>query len=115
KHRCTKRGLTPFGARSGGAGHLADGVHLEDVALLDVVVAVDGEAALEALGHLADIVLEALERADPAVVDDGAVADDAHLRAALDGALGDHASGDRADPRRPERLPHLDLAQHLLD
>ncbi len=72
---------------SGGAGDLADGVDLEDVAFLDVVVAVDRDAALEALCHLADILLEPLERADAAVVDDGAVADDPHLRPALDGAL----------------------------
>src|SRR5262249_33377949 len=63
---------------------LADLVRLDQVAFLDVVVALEVDAALEALGDLADVVLEALERVDRGLVDDCAVADDAGPRAAAD-------------------------------
>ena len=52
---------------------------LEDVAFLHVVVVVEQDPALEALGHLAHVVLEALELRDRGLVDDRAVADDPHL------------------------------------
>ena len=42
--------------------HLLDAVRLDHVVDLDVVVAGDLDAALEALADLADVVLEALER-----------------------------------------------------
>src|SRR5262245_44798770 len=65
--------------------HLLDAVALDDVVYLDVVVAGDLQAALEALAHLADVVLEALERLQPGRpfgrrVDDHAGADDTDLR-----------------------------------
>ena len=112
--RCSVTG-EPAPSGLGRAGDLADRVDLEHVAFLEVVVPVDGEAALEALGDLAGVVLEPLQRVDPAVVDDGAVADEADLGAALDDALGDHAAGDRAQPGDLEDLPHLGLAEDLLD
>src|SRR5918995_3334619 len=65
---------------------------LEHVAFLHVVEALEEDAALEALLHFTDVVLEALELRDRRLVDDGAVADDAHLTAAADGAAGDHAA-----------------------
>ena len=72
------------------------------------------DAALEALRDLADVVLEAAQRAELALVDLDRVADQADLRVALDRAVGDHAAGDRADLRDGEGLAHLGLAQRLL-
>src|SRR5690606_30744945 len=48
---------------------LFDLERLEDVLLLDVVEALEADAALEALGDLLDVVLEALERVDLALPD----------------------------------------------
>ena len=53
-----------------GALDLARLVDLEDVAFLDVVEALEQDAALEALRDLADVVLEALELSDRRLVDD---------------------------------------------
>src|ERR671924_793066 len=86
----------------------------EDVADLHVVEVREVDAALEALLDLARVVLEALQRVDRRLVDDGPLAEDAHLRAAPDEAARDHATGDRADPRGPERLANLGLADRLL-
>src|SRR3954468_13218157 len=97
------------------AGDLADRERLEHVALLDVVVVLDRQAALESLLHLADVLLEPLQGLDDALVDDRPVPQHAHPGTALDDAARDHAAGDRADARSAERLPHLGLAQHLLD
>src|SRR3954470_15039593 len=80
---------------------------LEDVALLDVLIALERDAALVALGDLAHVVLEALERADPTGPDDRAVAHQPHRRTAADGAARDVAAGDRPHARRAERLAHL--------
>ena len=93
---------------------LARLVRLEDVAFLDVVEALEQDPALEALGDLARVLLEPLQLRDRRVVDDRAVADDAHLRVAADDAGGDHAAGDRAEPRDLEERPHLGLADDLL-
>src|SRR4051794_16800418 len=86
--------------------HLSRLEDLQHVALLDVLVALERDAALVALGDLARVLLEAPQRADPAGPDDGAVADQAHRRAAPHEAGGDVAAGDRADPRGAERLAH---------
>src|SRR3954449_5851832 len=88
---------------------------LQDVALLDVGVALEHDAALLALVDLGDVVLEAAQRADPAGPDDGAVADQARLRAAGDLAVGDDAAGDRPDAGGLEGLLDLGLAEILLD
>src|ERR1700760_3290776 len=90
-------------------------VDLHRVALLDVRVVGEHDAALEAGEDLADVVVEAPQRADLAVVDDGAVADEAHLRATRGLALGDHAAGDDTDLRGAEDLAHLDLSHDVLD
>src|SRR5438105_9528401 len=87
---------------------------LEDVALAEVVEAFEEDAALEALRHLAHVVLEAPELRDRRLVDDGAVADDPHAGAAADDAAGHVAAGDRAEARDPEELAHLHLAERLL-
>src|SRR3954452_18791317 len=97
-----------------GALDLAGLVDLEHVALFEVVVAVQEDAALEALLDLAGVVLEALQLPDPRLVDDGAVAHHTHLRAATDGAARDVGAGDRAEPGDAEELAHLDLAQRGL-
>src|SRR5579862_241215 len=109
------------GGRPGGHGlverralDLARLEHLEDVALAQVVEALEQDAALEALDHLAGVVLEALELRDRRVVDQCAVAEDAHLRTAADEAARDHAARDRAEPRDTEERTHLDLADHGL-
>src|SRR3954447_22796456 len=98
-----------------GAFDLPRLVDLHRVADFHVLVVGEYDAALEALQDLAHILVEAPQRPDLAVVDDRAVADQAHLRAARDAAVGDHAARDRADPRRAEYLAHLDLADDVLD
>src|SRR5690606_41371178 len=79
------RPLLPFPTRrssdlSERARNLRDLEDLELVADLDVVVALQGQAALEALLDLADVVLEALERVELPGPDDGVVAQQAQDR-----------------------------------
>src|SRR4249920_2220684 len=96
--------LRSVGLGGGGRGSLGEIgaldltrlVRLEHVALLHVVEAVEENAALEALAHLADVILETPELRDGAVLDDRAVADDADLGAAAHDAGRDHAARDRA-------------------
>src|SRR2546430_10034473 len=57
------------------AGDLLDAIRFDQVADLDVVEVLDADAALEALPHLAHVVLEALEGGDRALVHLHAVAD----------------------------------------
>src|SRR5438270_7541472 len=71
----------------------------ELVAFLDVVVALELDAALEAFLDFAHVVLQALERFDLARVDHHVVAQQPEMRAAGDQAGRDHAAGDRADLR----------------
>src|SRR5207237_471938 len=86
-------------------------VRLDEVAFLDVVVALEVDAALETLGHLARVVLEAPQRVDRRLVDDGAVANDAGARAAADRPACDVGAGDRAETRDPDQGAHLGLAE----
>src|SRR5581483_7075408 len=88
--------------------------HFEDVAFLHVVEAFEENAALEAFGHLARVVLEAFERSDRRRVDDGAVPDDAHVGVPAHDAVRDHAAGDRAETRDLEQRANLGLADRLL-
>src|SRR3954452_12034085 len=83
---------------------------LDDVAGLEVLEVGQADAALEALPHLAGVVLEALEGRDGALPDDDAVAQEADLGAAGDDARLHVAAGDGADPRDAEDLPHLGVA-----
>ena len=64
------------------ARDLLDLVRLDDVALLDVVEVLEPDTALVALHDLADVVLEAAQRRQLAVVDLHRVADQPHLRVA---------------------------------
>ena len=88
---------------------------LEHVALLDVGVALEHDAALLALLDLLDVVLEAAQGAELAGPDDRALADQADAGGAGDLALGDDAAGDAADLGGLEGLFDLGLADRLLD
>src|ERR671938_1995766 len=90
-------------------------VDLELVAFLDVGEVTQHDAALEAGGDFAHVVVEPAQRLDLAVVDDRPVADEAHLRAAGDATLGDVGAGDRADARGLEDLADLDVTERLLE
>src|SRR5690606_16729794 len=74
------------------AGDLFHLVALDHVALLDVLIVLEGHATLVALPHLADLVLEALEGLQGTLVDDDVVPQQADLGAALDDAFGHHAA-----------------------
>src|SRR3954453_14780558 len=87
---------------------------LEDVAHLDVLVALEHDAALEALVDLLHVVLEAAKRSHPARPHDRAVADQADLGDAGHLAIRDQAAGDRPDARGPEELLDLRLTDRLL-
>src|SRR2546423_76500 len=100
--------------RQVGALDLPRLVDLEDVAFLHVVEALEQDPALEALGDRASVVLEARQLRDRGLLDDRAVADAPHRRAAADIALGHVAARDRAESRDPEQGPDLDLADRLL-
>src|SRR5580692_11180887 len=103
-----------MGTRSQLLLHFLDLEALDDVLLLEIVEALEADAALHALLDLFDVVLEALERRQLAVPDDRAVANETDLGRALDVALGDVRAGDR-DALDLEDLADLGLAVHLLD
>src|SRR3970040_1695461 len=69
---------------------------LDLVARLDVVVLLDADAALGVHAHLVDVLLEAAQRFQLALDDDGVVAQHADGLVPLDHALDHHAAGDRA-------------------
>src|SRR5439155_5876700 len=96
------------------ARQLLDGVGLDDVADLEVVHAVEPDAAIESAGYFLDVLLEAAQRADAAVPDAGAFAQQADLRGAGDIAAGHPAAGHRAGLGELEHLPHLRGPQHHL-
>src|SRR5690606_19902204 len=106
---------SPAGGAGERAGDRLDAVALHDVTHLDVVEAGDVQAALEALTHLAHVVLEALEATELAVVDLHAIAHDAYAAAPVHDAFRHVAAGHGADARDAEELPHLGGAQeHFL-
>src|SRR5262249_42803210 len=87
---------------------------LDLVALLDVLVALEGHAAFEAFLHLAGLVLEALQGLQRTFVNHDVVAQQADLGAALDQALGHHAASDLAHLGDVEHLADLGVAQEPL-
>src|ERR671933_2557178 len=93
------------GRRGQRPGDLLRPVALDDVPNLDVVEVLDPDAALEALAHLADVVLEAAERRDGTVVHRDAVADDARAVLPRDDAVPHEAPSHDADARHAEELP----------
>src|ERR1700732_5377609 len=86
---------------------LFDLVGLDDVALLEVLVAVDPDAALQYRQHLVDVVLEAPEPRDLALVDRLVVTRDLGERPARNLAVRHPRAGDDA------QLRHLDGREHL--
>src|SRR3989454_474905 len=94
------------------AGDLLDAIRFDQVADLDVVEVLDADAALEALPHLAHVVLEALEGGDRALVHLHAVADHPHPRRPGDDPGAHEAPRDGTDLGDLKRLSHLGLPQH---
>src|SRR5215203_424420 len=91
-----------------------DVIALDHVAGAHVLVVLEGHAALLAGRDLAGIVLEALELRQATLVDDDVVADETHVRPALDDAVEDAAAGDLPDLRHVEDLEYLRLPEALL-
>src|SRR5438270_98292 len=83
---------------------------LDDVALLEVLVVLEADAALEALAHLADVFLESPQRRDLALPDDRALAQEPHLGPARDDAVRDVATRNPPDARHREHLADLCVA-----
>ena len=90
------------------------GEALDDVALRQVVVPGEADAALEVRGHLADVVAEPAQRLDPVRGDELAAAPDAGA-AADDAAVGDVAAGDDRALADPEDLADLGATLDDLD
>src|SRR5712691_357103 len=67
---------------------------LDDVADLDVLEALDADAAFEALPHFGHVVLEVSQRADLAFVDHAVVPQQANVRRPRNHAVDHHAAGD---------------------
>src|SRR5690606_13019202 len=98
-----------------GTRYLADLVHLDQVAFLDIVEVGQTDSALETLGNLAGVVLEPLQGVDGARVGHDPVAEQSGPGAALDDSLGDIAAGHGAGPGDLEHGPHLGGAEdHFL-
>src|SRR5262249_19097334 len=100
------------------AGHAADGLvreALDDVALDEVVEPGEADAALEVLGHFADVVPEPPERLDPVGLDDLAAPPDARAAIADDAPIGDVAPGDHRALADAEDLADLRAALDHLD
>src|SRR5260370_15256788 len=71
-----------------------DLVALENVFLLEVVVVLQTDTALKALGHVANVVLESLEAGDLAIEHHNRVAHQADLGGSNNPYFGDLPSGD---------------------
>ena len=83
--------------------------HVADAHVLEIL---ERHAAFLAGGDFSGIVLEALELRELAFVHDHIVADQPHIGAALDRAVGDAAAGDLADLRDVEDFEDLRVAEH---
>src|SRR3989338_5602467 len=98
------------------SGHLLELPGLEEVADLDVHLALEEDAALQAFLDLPRVVLDPLEARDPHLGDAHTPADDADGAVAADGPLRDHASGHHPGLGNLEELAHLGAAdERLLD
>ncbi len=111
--RDTGRGLLSFIHRLERPLNLLDVIALDDVARLDVFVFLEGHAALLTDDDFLDLVLEALERAELAFVDDHVVADQTHIRAPLHLALGDPATSDLANLGDVEHFEDFGVAEEI--
>src|SRR5204862_263336 len=85
-------------------------VAFDNVALPHVLVVLEGHAAFHARTDFAHVVLETLELRELALVDYHVVADQPHIGAALDGAVGDAAAGALAGGARRHLLALLPRA-----
>src|SRR5262245_45409089 len=110
------RTIRPGGsqASSEGAGNGLDVEALDDVADADILVVGECHAALLSGRHLAHLILEALQSGQRTLVDHDAVANEAHLGAALDLTIGDAAACDFADLGNVEHLQYLGIAEEHL-
>src|SRR5712671_3068061 len=70
--------LSPGLRKLQGAGDFLDLEALDHVADLDVLIILEGHAAFVAFAHLADLVLEAFQRLQGALVNDDVVAQQPH-------------------------------------
>src|SRR5581483_4584932 len=104
---------SPFSV-SQGSCHLDPLEALDLVAGLDVVVLLDADAALHAVAHFVDVLLEAAQRFQFALEDHHVVAQHADRLVALDHALDHHAAGDRAEFRGAEHVAHFGGAENVL-
>src|SRR5512133_967859 len=101
-----------------GSERLSNLFHLEafdDVALLDVLVALECNAAVEAFLHFASVVLESLQTAHLSAPDHGIFSHQADRARSPDHALDHHASSNVAGLRDAEDLTDLRLTECLLD
>src|SRR5919106_6342566 len=96
------------------AGYLLRLEGLDQVALLDVLEALEPDAALESRLHLAHVVFEAPQGRDGRLVHDRAVSHEPRLRIATDRPVQHHAPRDQAQARHAERRAHLGLPQRNL-
>src|SRR3972149_1476961 len=87
---------------------------LDDVGRTHVLVALERHAAFLACGHLAHLVLEALQGRKLAFVDHHIIADEPDLSATLHLALRDAAAGDLAHLGDGEHLQNLGIAEEGL-
>src|SRR2546423_5262567 len=94
---------------------LLDLVRLDDVALLEVLVAVSPEAALESDSDFLDVVLEALEAADLPFVDLLVVPQQLRQRATGNPAILNPRTGNDADFRDLDRGQHFGATLPNLD
>src|SRR6185295_6976725 len=102
----------PPGRQGGSEGRrdLFAAVGLDHVARLEVLEALEADAAIEAGADLRDVVLEAPERRDLPLEDNAIVAQQADQGVAWDDPFDDVAAGDRADLRHLEGVAHLGAA-----
>src|SRR5258706_384993 len=107
--------ITPTCMRSQCRGDFFDLVALDDVGGFHVRISVEHDAALHAVLDVRNVVLEAAKAADLAFPNLDGVTHQAGLAGALDGSLGDHAAGDRADLADAERLANFGLAERFFD
>src|SRR5437763_15362912 len=101
---------TPVRVEGSDPRDLPDGVGLDEVAALQVLVVLQADTALVACLHLAGVFLEPLEGGDLALPDHDAVAQEPDLRTPGDRAGPHVAAGHLAHPGNGEDLPHLGLA-----
>src|SRR5690554_2066641 len=89
-------------------------VCLDDVVLLDVVVVLKQDAALEAGRNFTDVVLEAAQLGDAALVNLAPVAGEPCLGATADQTVGHVGAGDVAFTGNTDDLTHGGVADDLL-